>query len=59
MSNRRGDRNSTPSEQTLPKQQAVPGGAGQAHHQDEGGEGEGADPEQEDVGVKRHATDKI
>ena len=56
MSNRRGDRNSTPSEQTLPKQQAVPGRAGQAHHQDENGEGEGADSEQEDVRVKRHAT---
>ena len=49
MSNRRGDRNSTPSEQTLPKQQAMPGGAGQAHHQDEGGEGEGADLKREDM----------
>lgn len=59
MSNRRGDRNSASSEQTLPQQQAVPGGADQTHRQDEGGEGEGADPQQEDVRIKRHATDKI
>ena len=59
MSNRRGDRNSAPSGQTLPRQQAVPGGAGQADYQDEGREGEGADTEQEDVRIKRYATDSV